>query len=138
MKKLFLSAASLVCGITVFTGVSFYDLSPLALNHDVGKVTVQAKGIEGNAVINGVKYKWSETSWSKNRGVTFNPGQHVYQLAPNPHDDPWYNKNQVKFYNQLVDQVKILGDAQKWLQDKWPNTISNVTVHGVNYTLAPR
>lgn len=91
-------------------------------------------GISGSVTINGQNYKWIETSWGKNRGMTFNPGQHVYQFAPNPHDDPWYNKNQQKFYNQAAAAIKTIGDKEKWTSTSWPSKI-NITVHGVDYTL---
>ncbi|KXY21465.1 hypothetical protein [Bacillus sp. FSL K6-0067] len=85
--------------------------------------------------INGVNYKWMEKSYGgTNRGIMFNPGRHEYQFRPNPHDDPWYNKNQMKFYNEVALQVKSKGDAGKWTKDNWPATIK-ITVHNIPYTL---
>lgn len=95
-------------------------------------------GISGSTIINNVKYKWVETSWSNNRGITFNPGSHIYQFSPNPHNDPWYNKNQVKFYNAAVDKVAEQGNRDKWTTNNWPNQIQNVVVHNITYTLNVR
>ncbi|MEI4616589.1 hypothetical protein [Bacillus cereus] len=93
LKKLWM--CSLIMGI-------FSSVLGLFTNH-----TTYAAGISGSVTVNITTYKWSETSWGNNRGVSFNPGQHVYQLSQNPHNDPWYNKNQIKFYDQVVNQVSI-------------------------------
>ncbi|AOM14241.1 hypothetical protein [Bacillus thuringiensis] len=86
--------------------------------------------------INGVTYKWMEKSYSgTNRGMLFNPGRHEYQFKPNPHDDPWYNKNQGKFYSQVAKQVETKGNSDKWTPDKWPSSIRGISVNGISYTL---
>ncbi|MBJ8113810.1 hypothetical protein JDS99_30370 [Bacillus cereus group sp. N6] len=96
---------------------------------------VSAAGINGSVTVNNTTYRWSETSWGNNRGVTLNPGQHVYQLSPNPHNDPWYNKNQIKFYDQVINQVAMQGNTAHWTATAWPTTSSNITVNGITYTL---
>ncbi|MEI4617616.1 hypothetical protein [Bacillus cereus] len=125
MLKRFLMC-SLVMGI-LFSAIGLFN-----------NQTTHAAGISGSITVNNTAYKWSETSWGNNRGLSFNPGQHVYQLSPNPHNDPWYNKNQVKFYDQVVNQVSIQGNSARWTANTWPNTISNITVNGITYTLSVR
>ncbi|MHB0801686.1 hypothetical protein PVK73_19025 [Bacillus thuringiensis] len=94
--------------------------------------------IRPTVTINGVSYNWMETSYGTNRGMTFNPGQHAYQIKPNPHDDPWYNKNQGKFYTQMANGVATKGNAGHWTKENWPDTITGVTVNGISYTLFAR
>lgn len=94
--------------------------------------------IRPTITINGVSYNWMETSYGTNRGMTFNPGQHAYQIKPNPHDDPWYNKNQGKFYTQMATGVATKGNAGHWTKENWPDTITGVTVNGISYTLFAR
>lgn len=95
-------------------------------------------GISGKITINNTNYNWIETSWGKNRGITFNPGNHVYQLSPNPHNDPWYNKNQVKFYNAAVAEIAKQGNKDKWSSSNWPTSIKNIVVNKITYTLSVR
>lgn len=96
----------------------------------------QRAGISGQITIEKTKYKWIETSFGgTHRGLTFNPGKHIYKLSPNPHDDPWYNKNQVKFYNQVAAQVETQGNTGKWHSKGWPNKITKIKVNKIDYTL---
>lgn len=105
-------------------------------NSDVGVSSVQTRKIAGNMKIEGEKYKWMEASFGgTNRGYEINPGKMRYQLSPNPHNDPWYNKNQLKFYTQGADQIEKLADKGKWHSKGWPDKINNVTIHGTVYTL---
>ncbi|OQO71050.1 hypothetical protein BH747_03350 [Enterococcus villorum] len=67
--------------------------------------------------------------------MTFNPGKHVYKFSPNPHNDPWYNKNQTKFYNQAAEAIASIGNSQTWIPKNWLFMI-NITVHGIDYTLS--
>ncbi|BAO07321.1 MULTISPECIES: hypothetical protein [Enterococcus] len=86
--------------------------------------------------IEGKQYKWREASFGgTNRGYEINPGKYRYQLSPNPHKDPWYNKNQVKFYNQGADQIEKQANEEKWQTKGWPDTIKNITIHGIEYKL---
>lgn len=124
-------------GLSSVIGVSLVNMGHVSLDKSLGVIGAEAAGIGGNTKINGVNYKWVETSWSKNRGLTFNPGNHVYQFSPNPHNDPWYNKNQKKFYDSAADQITKQGNAGKWDQKSWPSSIK-VTMNGIDYTLAPR
>ncbi|PGA90438.1 hypothetical protein [Bacillus toyonensis] len=97
--------------------------------------SVSAAGINSSVTVNNTTYKWSETSWGSNRGITINPGQHVYQLSPNPHNDPWYNKNQVKFYDQIINQVANQGNINHWTTNTWATAIHDIKVDGITYTL---
>lgn len=91
-------------------------------------------GIQGNITINGTDYRWIETSFGKNRGLTFNPGRYVYQFRPNPHDDRYYNKNQVDWYKAMVKEVAAVVTANN---GKWNDNIKG-TVNGTEYTLSFR
>lgn len=139
MKKS-IGSFSIVLGCvlsSVIIGVNLVNSGHISFDKNLDAVVAEAAGISGKVEINGVSYKWAETSWSKNRGMTFNPGNHVYQFLPNPHDDPWYNKNQNKFYKLAADQIKKQGDDSKWDQKVWPDSIK-VSINGVSYTLKPR
>jgi len=91
------------------------------------------KGISGTIVINGITYKWIETSAGRNRGITFNPGQHAFTISPNPHQDPWYNKNQVKFYNTAATEIKSIGDLHRWTKETRWAIPQPIIIHGVPY-----
>lgn len=93
--------------------------------------------ISGTIFINGDTYKWMESSWGYNRGLTINPGRMDYQLSPNPHNDPWYNKNQIKFYNEVANQLQTQGNNAKWVKGNWPRII-NVKVNNIDYTMNVR
>lgn len=110
--------------------------SNLSINSDIDDIFSTRK-IDGQMVINRVTYKWMEASWGNNRGMTINPGRMNYQFSPNPHNDPWYNKNQVKFYNEAARQIQQQGNQQQWQQNRWPNTI-RVNVNGIQYTMSVR
>lgn len=90
--------------------------------------------IAGTMNINGKTYKWMEASYNNNRGFKINPGNMDYKFSPNPHDDPWYNKNQIKFYNKAADQIASQGNSGKWVIGNWPSTIK-VTVNKIDYVL---
>ncbi|EGO5846252.1 hypothetical protein D924_02910 [Enterococcus faecalis 06-MB-S-10] len=92
--------------------------------------------ISGEMKVENVKYKWMEASFGgTNRGYTINPGKLSYQLSPNPHKDPWYNKNQVKFYNLGAKQIEKQANEGKWHSKGWPENIYNISINNVNYTL---
>ncbi|TKI22218.1 hypothetical protein FC683_27065 [Bacillus cereus] len=120
---------------STFTSTSSHILNTLS---DTNNLISPRAGIKGQITINNINYNWIETSWGKNRGITFNPGNHVYQLSPNPHNDPWYNKNQVKFYNAAVAEIAKQGNKDKWSSSKWPNSIKNIVVNKIPYTLTER
>lgn len=89
--------------------------------------------INGTVVINDDKYKWMETgTGGLTRGILFNPGNYNYKITPNPHDDPWYNKNQQKFYTKLVKAVEKKATSE-W---SWPSSIRDLEVNGEKYTLS--
>lgn len=94
---------------------------------------VDAKGVSGSITINKETYKYIEESFGKNRGITFNPGQHTYKITPNPHDNPKYNKKQEQFYEEIAKGVKTLVE-----KSGWKDNLSNITALGETYTLAPR
>lgn len=99
---------------------------------------IQTRAIDGKITINGTTYKWKETSFGKNRGITFNPGNHKYQLSPNPHKDPWYNKNQKAFYNYAAEEIEQIGNEERWATTNWPSVITGINVHNKTYTLTER
>lgn len=121
MRKGFLFVSfSLVFALTVvfsFTSVKASEIEPY-------------KGVSGTVIINNQTYKYQEVSWGKNRGIQFNPGNHVYKISPNPHNNPAYNKNQIKFYNQIAEGVKK--EVEK---SGWKNTFTNVKALKESYTL---
>ena len=90
--------------------------------------------IQGRICINGINYRWCEASFGTNRGMLFNPGRHRYKFTPNPHNDPYYNKNQVRWYSEMAEQFRRAGNAGNWTQDEWPGNIRNLNVHGESYT----
>lgn len=92
--------------------------------------------IAGTIRVEGKEYKWMEASFGgKNRGYEINPGKHRYQLSPNPHNDPWYNKNQTKFYKKGAEQIEKQANTEKWNSNGWPTTIKNITINKITYTL---
>lgn len=138
MKKRIVGlSVTVVFGLSSIIGVNLVNTGHISLENALGVVQAKAAGISGAVKINGTSYKWSETSWGKNRGMTFNPGSHVYQFSPNPHNDPWYNKNQTKFYKSAASQIEEQGSEGKWTKDSWSSQIK-VNINGIDYTLAPR
>lgn len=134
-KTLFTSMLALTFFIT-----SFLQVSPV-IAETPSPPTIQSiepRKIDGTIKINNFQYKWMEASFGKNRGMTFNPGKLNYQFSPNPHNDPWYNKNQAKFYKQAAAQVETQGNIGKWTSGAWPSSIKNITVNKINYTLTIR
>ncbi|QSJ18880.1 hypothetical protein JYQ62_09070 [Nostoc sp. UHCC 0702] len=103
-----------------------------------GNITVTSPGSSGQAVTNSFYYQ--EESWSKNRGITIKlnnstrPSQ-TYKFDPNPHNDPWYNKNQPKFYRDAAQQIgeyfNRRGSFPRYGQ-------ASVTINGINYKLNQR
>lgn len=93
--------------------------------------------IEGKMLIEGTTYKWMEASFGgTNRGYAINPGNLKYQLSPNPHKDPWYNKNQAKFYALGAKQIEKQANTGKWHTKGWPTAIKNIEINGITYTLS--
>ncbi|EKZ0165063.1 hypothetical protein QUO97_002320 [Enterococcus faecalis] len=130
--------SSILFIVLIISFMSHEDVSARTYEAPSTNILQPRKGVSGTIQIHGITYKWIETSWGKNRGMTFNPGNKVYQMSPNPHDDPWYNKHQEKFYNQAAVAIKGLGDVQKWTSTTWPLTINGVVVNGVTYYLKTR
>ncbi|MEH7243840.1 hypothetical protein V7131_22300 [Bacillus sp. JJ269] len=91
--------------------------------------------MSSSITINDQKYNWMEISRGNNRGMRFNPGQHQYIFTPNPHNDKWYNKNQMTFYALAAKQVEAKGNSGRWTTDNWPSSINNIDIHGITYTL---
>lgn len=94
--------------------------------------------IQGNITINGTNYRWMELSFGTNRGMCFNPGNNRYEFRPNPHNDPWYNRNQATWYANMAREFKRIGDAAAWNQNNWPAAINNLRVNGITYTASAR
>lgn len=86
--------------------------------------------------VGGQVYEYGELSIGKNRGITFHRkgirnDQHEYKFNPNPHDDPWYNKSQGKFYAEAASQIANIVSAT----GNYPAFGAQTTVHGIAYTL---
>lgn len=90
--------------------------------------------IQGNATINGIHYRWMEWKSGTNRGMLFNPNNHVYKFRPNPHDDRQYSKQTVRWYTDMAKQFEHAGNAGHWTSNNWPNSVTNLHVNGINYT----
>ena len=87
--------------------------------------------------IKGKAYKWMEASFGgTDRGYAINPGNYRYQLSPNPHKDPWYNKNQARFYTLGAQQIEKQANARKWDTKGWPSTINPIEINAIIYTLS--
>ncbi|WCF06699.1 hypothetical protein NDS46_20420 [Paenibacillus thiaminolyticus] len=94
---------------------------------------VEAKGVSGTIKINNETYKYIEESFGKNRGITFNPGNHTYTISPNPHNNPKYNKKQVQFYAEIANGVKAQVE-----RSGWKSSFTGIQALGETYTLSPR
>ncbi len=94
-----------------------------------------SSSVQGSITINGTNYRWTEWKQGKNRGMLFNPGEHLYIFSPNPHSDPWYNKNQQKWYADMAREFQRAGNANNWNANNWNNgrPINNLRVHGISY-----
>lgn len=92
--------------------------------------------VQGNIAINGVNYRFMEVRQGTNRGILFNPGRHQYVFTPNPHRDGWYNSNQQRWYTDMAQEFRRIGDAAHWTRDNWNNgnAINNLRVNGITYT----
>jgi len=87
--------------------------------------------------INGVTYTYTEASFGRNRGIHISaPGlpRTTFQLRPNPHDDPEYNKNQPKFYRDLAEAVANFAAAN----NQFPPDGHRVTIFRIDYTVDRR
>lgn len=137
MKKflVFSLGAAIFLGGTLFYSSQHVEAQDQINNVEVS--SVQPIKIAGSMKIEGKTYKWMEASFGgTNRGYEINPGKMRYQLSPNPHNDPWYNKNQNKFYAQGADKIEAQANSGKWHTKGWPNKIENITIHGITYTLS--
>jgi hypothetical protein len=77
----------------------------------------------------------------KSRGITVKCGSRKqdYKFTPNPHDaDAWYNKNQIKFYEEAATQLaKLFHDSNTNAANRlFPRYGKKITVHNTEYTLA--
>jgi hypothetical protein len=88
-------------------------------------------------------FNYREESWSLNRGITITtkgednldrPPQ-TYKFNPNPHDDPWYNKNQKKFYEEAANQIGQYFN-KKGSFPRYDTEL--VTIHNISYKLNRR
>ena len=92
--------------------------------------------IKGSTTVNGVVYEYNEDIYGTNRGISIwrkgvSNDKHSYKLNPNPHDDPWYNKHQERFYLDLANEI---GESTN-LNRHYPPFNSPVIVHNINYSL---
>lgn len=136
MKKLLVTSlvTLFIFGGNFFIGNYFVEAQDQINNTEVSPV--QPRKIAGSMKVEGKTYKWMEASFGgTNRGYEINPGKMRYQLDPDPHKDPWYSKNQAKFYNQGAKQIEKQANAGKWGSKGWPNKIDNITIHGETYSL---
>jgi hypothetical protein len=88
-------------------------------------------------------FNYREESWSLNRGITITtkgednldrPPQ-TYKFDPNPHNDPWYNKNQPKFYKEAATQIGQYFNKK----GSFPRYgTASVTINGIPYKLNQR
>lgn len=113
-------------------------IEPMPKAGITGDVTVTSPGPDGKPVTNSFHYQ--EESWSQNRGITIKlngstrPSQ-TYKFDPNPHNDPWYNKNQAKFYNQAAQQIGQYFNKR----GSFPRYgTESITVNGIDYKLNSR
>lgn len=126
--------ALLMLGGNLFVGNNHVDAQGKSNDSEIS--SLQSRKIDGSMKIEGKSYKWMEASFGgTNRGYEINPGKLRYQFSPNPHNDPWYNKYQTKFYNQGAVQIEKQANAGKWATNGWPAEIDNITIHGITYTL---
>lgn len=94
--------------------------------------------IAGRIQINHIDYNWQEKSFGGlNRGMLYNPGRHQYKFTPNPHEDPAYNRNQVRWYQAMAREFQRVGNGT-WTRDNWSDTIRNLVVNGITYTATTR
>jgi len=95
-------------------------------------------GIKGEFTEDNVTFKYGEVSYGTNRGIRISAGTRVqdYRFSPNPHDDPWYNKNQAKFYLQAAHAIaKLYLESGNQLFPRYGATID---VENVVYALLDR
>ena len=88
---------------------------------------------------------WAEKTFGngKSRGITVKykegakPAQ-SYKMTPNPHDDPWYNKNQGKFYDEAATELAMLlvASGATAAARSFPRYGKKIKVHNVEYTLS--
>jgi hypothetical protein len=78
----------------------------------------------------------------KTRGITIKaskspkPAQ-TYKFEPNPHDDPWYNKNQGKFYAEAATELAKLYVASSKDNPSFPRyDAKKIKVNKIEYKLA--
>ena len=56
-----------------------------------------------------------------------------YKFSPNPHDDPWYNKNQAKFYRQAAEALADAYLAKK-PNPAFPRYDFKSMINGIEYS----
>jgi len=97
----------------------------------------------GDIIQGGVEFHFLEAAMGngRNRGITIKakkslkPAQ-TYRFDPNPHDDPWYNKNQGKFYHAVAIELAKLYVASNAANPSFPRYDSaKVKINGMDYSL---
>lgn len=97
------------------------------------------KAINGEITIGTTTFVWSEYSQGKSRGIQmYRRGvardSHTYIFRPNPHNDPFYNKNQPNWYNEAAFKISSLTVTNR----AWPDNGTQITVAKIDYTLETR
>jgi hypothetical protein len=96
--------------------------------------------IKGVVNVGGVAFTYGETSANKRRAIAISTptgGSVEYWFKPNPHDDPKYNKNQPRFYEEMA---VVIGEYFTNNQQQWPpfGTEVNIKLTLVSYVLDQR
>jgi hypothetical protein len=98
----------------------------------------------GDITHNKIAFHFAEASIGngKSRGITIKataspkPAQ-TYKLEPNPHNDPWYNKNQGKFYTEAATELAKLYVASSKDNPSFPRyDAKKIKINNIEYKLA--
>ncbi|MFJ5339085.1 hypothetical protein ACIPSD_08195 [Pectobacterium sp. CHL-2024] len=96
------------------------------------------KGTLKNYQNSGVDFNYAEQKYGTNRGIRIMAGtrDQTYKFSPNPHNDPWYNKNQEKFYQTAAE---ALADSYLASQQRiFPRYGFKSIINKIEYTYGER
>ncbi|UKE82891.1 hypothetical protein PJ912_17485 [Pectobacterium colocasium] len=100
-----------------------------------------AVDVKGKFTKGGVDFTYAEQKYGSgagNRGIRIMAAtrDQTYKFSPNPHDDPWYNKNQEKFYRTAAEALadSYLASPQKI----FPRYGFKSTINKIEYTYGER
>ncbi|MFJ5318192.1 hypothetical protein [Pectobacterium versatile] len=97
-----------------------------------------AADVKGKFNKDGVEFTYAEQKYGTNRGIRIMAvtRDQTYKFTPNPHDDPWYNKNQEKFYRTAAE---ALADSYLASQQKiFPRYGFKSIINKIEYTYGER